>query len=109
MIIESEDSIERYANAQASKLGGVSRKLKYNAIKGAPDRLFLFDGWYVFIELKRHTESKRKGRTIRGLTENQIREGGYLTKAGLKYFVAHSREDIDIIFESKGTTNERKV
>lgn len=53
--VKKESSIERYLVCQVERFGGLIRKVTFPGHSGAPDRVVLFPGVIVWVELKRAT------------------------------------------------------
>lgn len=84
--------LEEYACRKARKLGGTSRKCKWIMHNGAPDRLFLLDGYAFFIEFKKKDVKPDL---------HQIEEAKVLSSAGLSVYFADSEALVDWIFATE--------
>ena len=85
-----EGKVVQYIIKKARKLGGVTRKVSYEGINGAPDRLVLLQGISFFIEAKGGPNGK--------LSSAQEREIGLLMRSGLLCFVCYTTTDVDNAF-----------
>lgn len=67
----SEKVIEKYLVREIEKIGGVAIKLNSDTLNGLPDRLVVYDGHIVFVELK---STGVKPRKLQLYTHGKLRE-----------------------------------
>ena len=60
MEYRQERKIEKYLCEQVKKIGGYAMKITSPGLAGVPDRLVLFNGVAVFVELKAPGEEPKK-------------------------------------------------
>ena len=82
-----EIEIEDYLVEQAKAIGGEVRKLRWIGRNGAPDRVIMFEGKTIWVELKR-PGTKRAN-------PHQIREHERMRRAGQTVVVIDSFEGVD--------------
>lgn len=81
-----ESQVEAYFVEQWTKLGGITRKIKYIGRRDAPDRLAVGAGWSGFVELKAPGEKPRS---------SQKAEFDMLKAHGLNVEVLNSYEAVN--------------
>lgn len=81
-----ESKIEKALTEGAERLGAVVRKLKWIGRDGAPDRVVMFSGWTVWVELK------RPGEVPRPIQENEHR---LMRRAGQDVRVIDTLDGVD--------------
>ena len=81
-----ESKIESYLKKRVKECGGHTRKLRYIACDGAPDRMVLLNGKLHFIELK-----SSEGR----LRKNQVAQLDLLVAYNQSVHVINSIEAVD--------------
>lgn len=84
-----ERAVEQHFVDCAARVGGVQRKIRYIARRGATDRLLILRGRVFFVELKRP-----KGEA----EDHQIREHARLRAAGADVRVLDTIEAVDTFF-----------
>jgi hypothetical protein len=82
-----EIEVEDYLIEQAKAIGGEVRKLRWIGRNGAPDRVIMFEGKTIWVELKR-PGTKRAN-------PHQIREHERMRRAGQTVVVIDSFEGVD--------------
>jgi hypothetical protein len=82
-----EVEVEDYLVEQAKAIGGEVRKLRWIGRNGAPDRVIMFEGKTIWVELKR-PGTKRAN-------PHQIREHERMRRAGQTVVVIDSFEGVD--------------
>jgi hypothetical protein len=82
-----EIEVEDYLVEQAKAIGGEVRKLRWIGRNGAPDRVIMFEGKTIWVELKR-PGTKRAN-------PHQIREHERMRRAGQTVVVIDSFEGVD--------------
>lgn len=85
-----EGKLAQYLISRCRSMGLAQRKTAYESRRGCPDRLVLGEGHHAFIELKAAGQKPRR---------EQVHEIELLNRAGLKAYVASSKEEIDRILE----------
>jgi len=95
-----EANVEKPLSKWAEAQGWFVRKLKWIAVVGAPDRLFIKKGRVVFIEFKRPSATTGPAKDTR--TTMQKREADKLIQAGAEY---HLVNDLDHGCEILGIKN----
>jgi hypothetical protein len=81
-----EREIESYLNQEIALMGGISRKWVSPNHCGVPDRLIIYKGAVIAVEVK----------TISGkLTSNQMREHKKLILAGMRVETVYGFDDVD--------------
>jgi hypothetical protein len=83
-----ESTLEQYLVKTAQSKGGECRKLRWIGRNGAPDRIVMFNGQAIFIELKAPGEKCRP---------HQIREHERMRSMGQRVVVVDSFEGVDEI------------
>lgn len=81
-----EKAIETYFKRKVEELGVECRKLEWIGRRGAPDRLIMFDGKAIFVELK-----QEKG----VLEDHQRREHERLRKAGMRVYTLYGKQEVE--------------
>lgn len=81
-----ESKIEKALTEGAERLGAAVRKLKWIGRDGAPDRVVMFRGWTVWVELK------RPGEVPRPIQENEHR---LMRRVGQDVRVIDTLEGVD--------------
>lgn len=81
-----ESEIEAYFVRRVKEAGGLQRKFVSPGHRGVPDRIVVFDGWVVFVELK------APGKPLR---PEQEREHQRLRDAGCTTFKFNTKENVD--------------
>jgi hypothetical protein len=82
-----EIEVEDYLVEQAKAIGGEVRKLRWIGRNGAPDRVIMFEGKTIWVELKR-PGTKRAN-------PHQIREHERMRRAGQTVVLIDSFEGVD--------------
>jgi hypothetical protein len=82
-----EIEVEDYLVEQAKAIGGEVRKLRWIGRNGAPDRVIMFEGKTIWVELKR-PGTKRAN-------PHQIREHERMRRAGQTVVMIDSFEGVD--------------
>lgn len=85
-----ENVVEKYLTRRVKELGGITRKASFLAHRGAPDRLVLFPGILVWVELKA---------TGKKLSPLQAVEHATLEKFGQRVYVCDSIETIERVLK----------
>lgn len=85
-----EESNEAYLKRRVKETEGETRKVKWVARRGAPDRLvgWKLRGRYAFVELKEETQPW-------GLQDHQRREIDWMKGCGLRVAILSSKAEID--------------
>ena len=91
-IAPRESEIEHYFVESVEAAGGYTRKCKWIAKRGAPDRLVALFGWFGFAEIK--APGKK-------LQPHQEREIDRMKKAGIDVWVIDSFELVDQMIARK--------
>lgn len=92
---QRERDVEEYLIERVAKLGGETRKLKYQGRDGAPDRLILLPGRHIFIELKRPQG---------GVTKKiQSDERALLVWGGAEAYIVNNKAAVDYILKGRGS------
>jgi len=81
-----ENKVERHLTASVEELGGVSRKWVSPGRDGVPDRIVIYKGRVVFVEVK--TTGGR-------LSPAQAREHERLTAAGAEVVTVYGEEEVN--------------
>lgn len=81
-----EKRIEQYFCEQVKQIGGYAMKITSPGLAGVPDRLVLFNGVAVFVELKAPTEEPKK---------RQKAVHRKLERLGFPVRIINSREQVD--------------
>lgn len=81
-----ESKVETYLVERVEAEGGLVRKLKWVGRLGAPDRLVLFPGEVLFVEVKAPGEKPRA---------SQVREHARLRSFGAKVYTLDTYEQVD--------------
>ncbi len=68
-----ERSIENYLSRKVRELGGLCWKFVSPGRSGVPDRVVIFKGYAIFVELKR---PKQKPRELQQIRMGELREAG---------------------------------
>jgi hypothetical protein len=84
--METEKSIERYLVKKVNELNGKIYKLESCQLNGLPDRMTLYKGQCIFVELK-----KPNGKLSR-LQEHRIKQ---IKEQGFKCLVINSKRKVD--------------
>lgn len=92
-----ESDIERYLVAQVQKLGGDQYKFTSPGRSGMPDRICVYEGVVVFVEIK--APGKK-------LSDNQEREHSRLLAQRANVVVLDSLELVDQFVEALKTAKE---
>lgn len=83
-----ESKVEDHLKKLAKKHGGSTRKVKWIARHGAPDRLVLLPGKFFFVELKRPGKDAEA---------HQTREHLALFRAGIRVYLADTIELVEAL------------
>jgi hypothetical protein len=85
-----EELNEEYLKRRVRETGGFTRKVKWIATRGAPDRLCAWPerGRYAFVEVKEEGQPW-------GLQEHQRREHQRMRMSGMTVVVLNSKHEID--------------
>lgn len=85
-----EELNEAYLKRRVEETGGFTRKVKWVAVRGAPDRLCCWPlrSRYCFVEVKEENQPW-------GLQEHQRREIERMKDSGLRVAVLSNRKEID--------------
>lgn len=95
-IIESD--VETYFRKEVKKLGGLCYKFTSPQNSGVPDRIVIYNGLVVFVELKKPGEKPRKLQQV---------EAKKMRAHGAMVFVVDSHKAVDMfITELSEATNE---
>lgn len=86
MDYRQERRIERYLCSRVKEIGGYAMKITSPGLAGVPDRLVLFNGVALFVELK-----APEGRP----TARQLAVHRFLYRLGFPVSVANSKEMVD--------------
>lgn len=84
-----ESEIEKYLVNKFNAAGAQVRKLQFLCRNGAPDRLIMWRGKVVFVELKATGEKMRP---------DQQREFMQMKSAGVHVYCIDSKEKVDTLF-----------
>lgn len=87
---KKESSIERYLVRQVGRFGGLVRKVVFPGHRGAPDRVVIFPGVLVWVELKRSTGV---------VSAMQDREHERLRAMGQRVEVPRTEHEVDRLVE----------
>lgn len=92
-----EELNEAYLKRRVEETGGVTRKVKWVAIRGAPDRLCMWPklGKYAFVEVKEEDQPW-------GLQDHQRREIERMKGSGLRVAVLSNKKEIDDFINFQG-------
>lgn len=82
----SEKRIESYLVGQCKRIGALCWKWVSPSMTGVPDRIVIYHGWVIFVELK----------TVDGyLSKRQIIIHDKIRQQGVKVVVLRSMEDVN--------------
>lgn len=82
-----ERKVEKYLDSEVTKLGGISRKWVSPGRDGVPDRIVIYNGRVIFVEVK----------TLDGdLSMTQTREHQRLLDAGACVDTVYGEEGVDV-------------
>lgn len=81
-----ENKLEQYLSKRVKDKGGLSFKWASPGVRGVPDRIIIFDGRVIFVELK--TETGRLSK----LQEYMISK---LCQHGCQVKILHGRKEVD--------------
>jgi len=81
-----ENKVERHLNASVEEIGGVTRKWVSPGRDGVPDRIVIYKGRVVFVEVKT-TDGK--------LSPCQVREHKRLRFAGADVVTVYGEEEVN--------------
>ena len=89
-----EEAIERYFKRKVEEAGGITRKVAWRAVNGAPDRLAMFPrtGRHAYVELKEASQPW-------GLQPQQEREHLRMKASGMDVRVIELRNEVDAFVE----------
>lgn len=82
---------EEYLKQRVKETGGVTRKVKWMAVRGAPDRVCMWPQHtrHAYVEVK-------EGDQPWGLQDHQAREHQRMRKSGMSVWVLSSKAEIDL-------------
>lgn len=84
--MQTEKDIEKYLKKQITKIGALCYKFTSPGTRGVPDRIVIYKGETVFIEMKRPGGTLRKDQQKMVKTFNQ---------QGVKIFVLDTKMSVD--------------
>jgi hypothetical protein len=92
--VTRESDIEAYFVKRVKEAGGLQRKFISPGVRGVPDRIAIFEGRVMFVELK------APGKFLRA---DQIREHDRLRAHGADTYVIDCEESVDYFIEMEMT------
>lgn len=89
-----EELNEDYLKRRVKETGGITRKVKWMAVRGAPDRLCMWPthGRHAYVEVKEEGQPW-------GLQDHQAREHNRMRKSGMSVYVLASKAEIDFFIK----------
>jgi hypothetical protein len=88
--VPKEELNETYLKRRVKETGGITRKVKWVAVRGAPDRLVMWParGRHCYVELKEESQPW-------GLQDHQRREIDRMKRAGMRVAILENKKQID--------------